>query len=552
MVTAAPTTNALRPLITQAGLASAVGLNGQSVQVNITHISYGTGQYTPTGQETALRSEKIRVPIAGGTKVSPTAHQVYAAGLRAPAGAPWFAYEVGFWAGDVLFAVYANVSAPVIYISDTVDVVGAYLLGTSALPNDAISVVVDPNAASVFNILAQLPLVRYDLQALSPVQQTQVQKNLGLDQLFAKFSDVGANNNLLTNGGMDIWQENTNFNIPKVTLPYTADCFVVHGGRATDTGGINVVMARWPTSPSHYGAVSHGIDDDLPRGVDRFMACYRGGAGLVSIQNRSLQNYYTYAGRRVVFSLYARIAGYNGQAYNVTDHLPEEGPTLPCQLGVQRVVSQTGSGSIIKTAEITPYWKRIYVVLDIPAPDEVNFPLSIPKERSYAGMFFQVNSAASIEIHTTAWKVEDCLYPSDFPIENIKPSPWLPKPFSAELMECQRYYCKSYPTYVPVGTPFTDHFQASGFKRTMNDMGDQMINTISTQFPIEMISKPAITIYNAVSGTANNAGLVTSAANPTFAVAGIEWGVKGIHSIHFNGYTSNIALEFHYSANARL
>jgi hypothetical protein len=365
---------------------------------------------------------------------------------------------------------------------------------------------------------------------------------------YARYHDVGANNNLLTNGGMDIWQENTNFIIPKVTLPYTADCYVVHGGDATDTGSVNVVMARWQTSPSHYGAITRGIDDDLPRGVDRFMALYRGGAGLVSIQNRSLQNYYTYAGRRVVFSLYARIAGYNGHAYNVTEDLPEQGPTLTCHLGVQRVVSHTGTGSVTKTAQITPYWKLIYVVLDIPAPDETRFPLSIPKERSYAEVFFQIHSAASIEIHTTAWKVEDCLYPSDFPIENIKPSPWLPKLFSAELMECQRYYCKSYPTYVPVGTPFADQFQASGFKRTMNDMGDQMINATSTQFPMEMISKPAITIYNCVTGVANNAGLVTSGATPNFNVAGIEWGVKGIHGMAFSGYTSNIALEFHYSA----
>ncbi|TDR30355.1 hypothetical protein [Hydromonas duriensis] len=369
---------------------------------------------------------------------------------------------------------------------------------------------------------------------------------------YAQYDTVGINANLLTNGGMDIWQENTNFNIAKLTLPYTADCYVVHGGRANDTGGINVVMARWPASPSHNGAAVRGIDDALPRGVDRFMACYRGGAGLVSIQNRSLQNYYTYAGRRVVFSLYARIAGYNGQAFNVTEHLPEEGPTLPCVLGVQRVVSSTGTGSVSKNAEITPYWKRIYVVLDIPAPDEGNNPLTIPKERSYAEMFFQVQSAASIEVHTTAWKVEDCVYPHDFPIERIKPSPWLPKPFSIELMECQRYYCKSYPTYVPVGTPYPDQFQASGFKRTLNDINDQMINTTSTQFPIEMISKPAITIYNTVTGAVNNACLVSSAATPNYNVAGMEWGTKGIHSIAFTGYNSNVALEYHYAANARL
>lgn len=140
-----PTPLPLNPTITDAGLAAVVSAQGNGLQLEITHIALGSGLYTPTGNETALVDEVVRVGIAGGSIVTPTQIQVYSSATApSPAEAGWIG-EIGFYAGTTLFAVFSRPSDPVLYLSDAVYTTINYALGLSALPSGSVTVVVDPN-----------------------------------------------------------------------------------------------------------------------------------------------------------------------------------------------------------------------------------------------------------------------------------------------------------------------------------------------------------------------------------------------------------------------
>jgi phage-related tail fiber protein len=94
-----PTSVPLQPTITMAGLAAIFNAQSTGVEFALTHIAFGTGQYAPVGNETALQAEKVRVPIAGGGRISPTQMQIYAVAMAA-LGNPFFVGEVGFFGDD--------------------------------------------------------------------------------------------------------------------------------------------------------------------------------------------------------------------------------------------------------------------------------------------------------------------------------------------------------------------------------------------------------------------------------------------------------------------
>jgi hypothetical protein len=149
-----PTSIPLQPTITTAGLAAIFNAQNTGVEFALTHIAFGTAQYTPDGSETALRTEKVRVPIAGGGRISPTQIQIYAIAM-AVAGNPFFVGEVGFFGnnGATLLAVYSSTGTPGLYLSDTVATSVSYALGLAALPANSVTVTIDPSASAALLLM---------------------------------------------------------------------------------------------------------------------------------------------------------------------------------------------------------------------------------------------------------------------------------------------------------------------------------------------------------------------------------------------------------------
>lgn len=143
----------LNPKITTAGLNLAANPALPGVSVEITHMALGTGKYDPTGEETALAAELVRFPVTGGS--SPADNQVQINAIVAnldsqgrTANGQWIG-ELGFYAGTTLFAIWSRAEVPLFYKTADFDVALAYTLDVSALPADSITVIVDPNIASM-------------------------------------------------------------------------------------------------------------------------------------------------------------------------------------------------------------------------------------------------------------------------------------------------------------------------------------------------------------------------------------------------------------------
>jgi len=137
----------LNPKLTQAGLAITPSAQNAGLHVELTHVALGTGRYAPKGDETALKAEVARFPITSGTNPSARTVQV---GLTVTDTDPQGRSangkgigEVGFYAGNTLWAVWSQDAEPLFYKSQAFDIPLAYVLDVSALPDGAVSVTVD-------------------------------------------------------------------------------------------------------------------------------------------------------------------------------------------------------------------------------------------------------------------------------------------------------------------------------------------------------------------------------------------------------------------------
>ncbi|WP_211441407.1 hypothetical protein [Collimonas humicola] len=131
---------------------AAINVPKTGIEVAVTRIAFGTGKYRPNGTETSLQHEMMWVTIAGGGKVSPTQVQVHAEAI-APVGSPFWCSEIGFYAGDTLFAIYSKPDQPILYFADDSVTTVSYTLGLTALPADSVTVLVDPNVNTAIQLI---------------------------------------------------------------------------------------------------------------------------------------------------------------------------------------------------------------------------------------------------------------------------------------------------------------------------------------------------------------------------------------------------------------
>lgn len=153
-------TAVIYPVITNAGLNAAIASAGNGLQLAITHVSLGTGQYTPANPntQTAMFARKETVTIAGGFAT--------AAGFNVTvlfpgwAGSPstYNATEIGFYAGDpdaggVLFAVYSS-TTDVLVARNALEFVAQFALALSRVPVGSVVVTIDPGASQSLALVA--------------------------------------------------------------------------------------------------------------------------------------------------------------------------------------------------------------------------------------------------------------------------------------------------------------------------------------------------------------------------------------------------------------
>lgn len=89
------------PKVTDAGRAAAT-----AGPVTLTHVALGMGRYVPTGAETAVTGELVRLPLTGAMRELPNQMRVAGVWNDPVREAPF--YEIGFYAGAVLLAVWSS------------------------------------------------------------------------------------------------------------------------------------------------------------------------------------------------------------------------------------------------------------------------------------------------------------------------------------------------------------------------------------------------------------------------------------------------------------
>lgn len=133
-----------KPIFTEAGINHAINTNANGVAFQITHISFGDAKFDPTGTETSLPNERLRVPISSSTRINDNTFKV-SAKVKSPTTDSFFCQSIGFWSNETLFALYssnANSSDGLFAIHHNVEVLASYVLGLDRLAADEFTIVV--------------------------------------------------------------------------------------------------------------------------------------------------------------------------------------------------------------------------------------------------------------------------------------------------------------------------------------------------------------------------------------------------------------------------
>lgn len=183
---------AFNPKVTDAGRAAAIAAAGSGLQLAITHVALGTGNYdsSSTGAaQTALVALKEAVVISAGA-VTPGGAFTVTVQFPEWAGSPslYNAEEIGFYAGNpaaggVLFAVFSSPGVLIQQRNASSQYLATFTLTLTNVPAGSVTVQVDTSAA------ATLALLTAHLAASNP--HPQYIKRSGDVALTANFATTG-------------------------------------------------------------------------------------------------------------------------------------------------------------------------------------------------------------------------------------------------------------------------------------------------------------------------------------------------------------------------
>lgn len=149
----------ISPLITDAGLNAAINAQSNGLQLQITHVVLGQGQYTPDAALTTGPLQRKEKAVISGAMRTGTGGFMVSVYLAAYAGVAYNVGELLFYAGDpdaggVLFAVHSSPGAN-IFQRNSLDWVGQFAITMARVPAGSVTVTVDPGAAQSVALLMQ-------------------------------------------------------------------------------------------------------------------------------------------------------------------------------------------------------------------------------------------------------------------------------------------------------------------------------------------------------------------------------------------------------------
>ena len=139
---------AIQPVITDAGLGAVWNASSTGMQAEISHVLLGDGAWTTAEADpvtgiladvTALRGERLRLPIAGGSRVDEHTIKVSAV---ADDDTEFWVSELGFVLSDgTLLAISAFQNRPLAWKASDVPLLLGFDLSLIALPADSVTII---------------------------------------------------------------------------------------------------------------------------------------------------------------------------------------------------------------------------------------------------------------------------------------------------------------------------------------------------------------------------------------------------------------------------
>ncbi|MEE3621476.1 pyocin knob domain-containing protein [Avibacterium paragallinarum] len=171
------------PTITKVGLKLATMNNNQHLSLTITHAAFGTEKYRPTGEETSLKQERLRVGIASAVRLDEKTIQMRFV-VKAEQDEGFWCNEIGFWANNTLIAVYSSDEIKgegLIFISDKVETTISFSLALEAMPVERIDVQIMQDQDKLIQLINQHenednPHPQYTPKTLTATSQNAVEE----------------------------------------------------------------------------------------------------------------------------------------------------------------------------------------------------------------------------------------------------------------------------------------------------------------------------------------------------------------------------------------
>lgn len=129
----------LTPVMTLAGLEAVLNAESTGVNARITEVGLGDFGWAPDGNATALRNERNRVSITGGSRIAPT--QIHITAVE-NGEIDYWVREIGFYLEDgTLLAVWSDSTQALAWKSADVDLLLAFDMVLSSLPAESVDIV---------------------------------------------------------------------------------------------------------------------------------------------------------------------------------------------------------------------------------------------------------------------------------------------------------------------------------------------------------------------------------------------------------------------------
>ncbi|MEC7120384.1 MAG: hypothetical protein VXW65_10835, partial [Pseudomonadota bacterium] len=139
-------------ILTNQAEDAALDYDNTQIALQITHVGFGTSTAVADPDQLQVLGEVARVPVAGGG-IEPNSHTLTANVIWTPDQVRDIG-QIGFYAGDTLFCIYATGQVSV-RVTPDVGIAASFAVSLVRLPNGSVNIVVDDSLSPLMLLLGQ-------------------------------------------------------------------------------------------------------------------------------------------------------------------------------------------------------------------------------------------------------------------------------------------------------------------------------------------------------------------------------------------------------------